>query len=162
MLTIIGKANRWTVALPGPSGMPALVAGRDERKDKAGQPRRSPQKVSYDKQIRPIFQARCQGCHQPAKAGGGYVMTTFDRLLKGGESDEPAIVPGKPGESHLVEQITPQGRQGRDAPEQASLSAGEIELITRWIAQGASRRHASELPRPATIWIIRPNTPGCP
>ena len=45
-------------------------------------------KVSYDKQIRPIFQAQCQGCHQPAKAGGGYVMTAFDRMLKGGESDE--------------------------------------------------------------------------
>ena len=36
------------------------------------------QKVSYDKQIRPILQAQCQGCHQPAKAGGGYVMTSFD------------------------------------------------------------------------------------
>ena len=45
-------------------------------------------KVSYDKQIRPIFQAHCQGCHQPAKAGGGYVMTAFDRLLKGGESED--------------------------------------------------------------------------
>ncbi|HEY4408323.1 MAG TPA: alpha-amylase family glycosyl hydrolase, partial [Acidimicrobiia bacterium] len=37
----------------------------------------------YYKQIRPIFQAQCQGCHQPSKAGGGYVMTAFDRLLAG-------------------------------------------------------------------------------
>src|SRR6516162_3098497 len=56
-------------------------------------------KVSYDKQIRPIFQAQCQGCHQPAKAGGAYVMTAFDRMLKGGDSGEVAIAPGKPGES---------------------------------------------------------------
>ena len=27
-------------------------------------------KVSYDKQVRPILQSHCQGCHQPAKAGG--------------------------------------------------------------------------------------------
>ena len=47
-------------------------------------------------------------------------MTAFDRLLKGGESGEPAIVPGKPDESHLVELITPAGRQGRDAPGQAA------------------------------------------
>ena len=40
--------------------------------------------VSYYKQIRPVFQANCQGCHQPAKAKGGYVMTTFERLLEGG------------------------------------------------------------------------------
>ena len=40
--------------------------------------------VSYYKQIRPIFQANCQGCHQPAKAKGGYVMTTFEQLLAGG------------------------------------------------------------------------------
>src|SRR4051795_8393806 len=65
-------------------------------------------KVSYYKQIRPIFQAQCQGCHQPSKAGGGYVMTAFDRLLAGGESDLAAIVPKDPAESHLLEQITPE------------------------------------------------------
>ena len=41
------------------------------------------QKVSYDKQIRPIIQSHCQGCHQPAKAGGGYVMTSFDSCSRG-------------------------------------------------------------------------------
>ena len=41
--------------------------------------------MSYYKQIRPIFQAQCQGCHQPAKAGGGFVMTDFKRLLAGGD-----------------------------------------------------------------------------
>ncbi len=53
-------------------------------------------KVSYDKQVRPILQAQCQGCHQPAKAGGGYVMTAFDRMLKGGESGEASIAPASP------------------------------------------------------------------
>src|SRR5690606_35733701 len=50
-------------------------------------------KVSYYKQVRPIFQAHCQGCHQPAKAGGGYVMTSFDRLVAGGDSKAAAVVP---------------------------------------------------------------------
>jgi WD40 repeat protein len=93
--------------------------------------------VSYYKQVRPIFQANCQGCHQPAKAGGGYVMTVFDRLLKGGESDDPAIVPGKSGESHLVEQITPKDGKAEMPQNKPALSSGEIELITRWITQGA-------------------------
>ncbi|HND54724.1 MAG TPA: hypothetical protein PLV92_20070, partial [Pirellulaceae bacterium] len=59
-------------------------------------------KVSYYSQIRPIFQANCNGCHQPAKAKGEYVMTTFDKLLKGGESGDAAIVPGQPDKSYLV------------------------------------------------------------
>ena len=129
---------RWTGALLALLVGPAASLLADEpKKDKAGAG--SIPKVSYDKQIRPIFQARCQGCHQPAKAGGGYVMTAFDRLIKGGESADAAIVPGKPGESHLVEQITP-GKDGKaEMPQnKPPLSAGEIELITRWISQGAS------------------------
>src|SRR5678815_5305702 len=67
--------------------------------------------VSYFKKIRPLFQANCQGCHQPAKAKGGYIMTDFAKLVTGGddaaESGKKAIVPGKPDDSHLVQQITP-------------------------------------------------------
>ena len=44
-------------------------------------------KVSYYREIRPILQANCQGCHQPAKTKGGYMMTEFKRLLAGGDSD---------------------------------------------------------------------------
>ncbi|MGP0070054.1 MAG: c-type cytochrome domain-containing protein, partial [Isosphaeraceae bacterium] len=94
-------------------------------------------KVSYDKQIRPIFQAQCQGCHQPAKAGGGYVMTAFDRMVKGGESEQPAIVPGKPGDSFLLDKITPQAGKAEMPQDKPPLSAAEIELIGRWVAQGA-------------------------
>ena len=39
--------------------------------------------VSYHQQIRPLFQAKCQGCHQPAKPLGEYVMTSFDKLSHG-------------------------------------------------------------------------------
>ena len=95
------------------------------------------QKVSYDKQIRPILQAQCQGCHQPAKRGGDYVMTSFDLMLKGGESGDRAIVPSQPGESHLVEMITPENGKAQMPQDKPPLSSAEIDLITRWIAQGA-------------------------
>ena len=45
--------------------------------------------VSFHKEIRPLFQARCNGCHQPAKAKGDYVMTNFATLIEGGERDQP-------------------------------------------------------------------------
>src|SRR4030095_3843765 len=98
--------------------------------------------VSYFKQIRPIFQAHCQGCHQPAKAKGGYVMTDFAKLLKGGEEcakdGTAAVTPGAPEKSMLIEQITPypapdgKGVVAEMPPKKAPLAEPEIALIKRW------------------------------
>ncbi len=73
-------------------------------------------KVSYYRDVRPILQEHCQGCHQPAKPLGGLVMTSYEAIKKGGESEEPAFVPGKPDESPLLAQITPQDGQRRRCP----------------------------------------------
>jgi len=140
MSKIMGKGSCWVLAMLALLMVPVAARAADEAKpDKAGASgAKTAQKVSYDKQIRPILQAQCQGCHQPAKAGGGYVMTAFDRMRKGGESEEPAIVPGKPDESHFIEQITPAKDGTAEMPQKKPpLSRAEIELITRWIAQGA-------------------------
>src|SRR5262245_56676649 len=80
------------------------VARADEKKKEQA----VPDQVSYAKHIRPIFQQHCQGCHQPAKAEGGYVMTSYADLFKKGDHDEPGIVPGNPDKSHVVAQIIPQ------------------------------------------------------
>lgn len=93
--------------------------------------------VSYWKQIRPIFQANCQGCHQPAKDKGGYVMTEFKRLLAGGDSGSKAVVPGKPDASFLVEQITPKDGEAEMPPKKQPLKPEDQELIRKWIARGA-------------------------
>ena len=94
-------------------------------------------KVSYYNQIRRIFQAHCQGCHQPAKAAGNYVMTNFKRLLQGGESEEKAIVPGKPNDSNLVSLITPTKGKADMPKDKPPLSPTEIKLIRKWISEGA-------------------------
>jgi len=96
-------------------------------------------KVSYARDIRPIFQARCQGCHQPAKAEGQFVLTTVAAILKGGESEEPAIVPGKADESLLVKQIVSTDKEPPAMPKEGEpLSASDVTLIKRWINQGAA------------------------
>ena len=87
------------------------AVGRADRRK--GQRRRTRSAIS--KQVRPLLQANCYGCHQPAKAKGEYQMTSWQGLLRGGESGSPAVVPGKPEESHLLELITAARRQGRDA-----------------------------------------------
>ena len=95
--------------------------------------------VSYYKDIRPIFQANCQGCHQPAKDKGGYVMTDFKRLLAGGDSKKTAIVPKDAAKSHLLAMLQP-GKDGKvEMPKgKEPLHATEIAIITRWISEGST------------------------
>ena len=110
--------------------LPTLAAAADTA-PKPGEP------VSYYKHIRPILQGACHGCHQPAKAKGGYVMTDFAALVKGGEDDGTAIVPGKPAESALVTNIMP-GADGKPKmPKKGDpLKAAETALIAQWITEG--------------------------
>jgi mono/diheme cytochrome c family protein len=93
--------------------------------------------VSYFRDIRPILQVHCLGCHQPAKAGGLYVMTTIQGMLKGGESETAAVVPGNPDESYLLEQITPVDGEAAMPQEQKPLTEDQIKRIRQWIAEGA-------------------------
>jgi WD40 repeat protein len=110
------------------------VSAADKPADKGA----LPDEVSFYKDVRPIFQQNCNGCHQPAKASGGYVMSAFAQLLNKGESDKPGVVPGKPAESNLVSQISPQN--GKKAPMPRGrdpLTEREVAMVTKWIAQGA-------------------------
>jgi WD40 repeat protein len=94
---------------------------------------------SYYRDVRRIFQQHCQGCHQPAKPMGGYVMTSHADLLKAGDRGIPGVVPGKPDKSHLIEQITPrEGKRAAMPKGKDPLLASDIELIKRWIREGAS------------------------
>ena len=110
-------------------GPGSLTAATVEPKD--GNP-------SYHEDIRPLFQAKCHGCHQPAKAKGDYIMTEFSALMKGGE-EGPAIIAGKPGDSLLVQQITPDA-EGEIAmpPKGDPLTPEESAMVAKWIAQGAA------------------------
>lgn len=97
-----------------------------------------PTTVSYYEHIRPVFQAKCQGCHQPSKAKSDYIMTEVTALIKGGE-DGPAIVPGKPDQSHLLELVV--AAPGEESPEMPPkdepLTGYELSLVRKWVEQGA-------------------------
>ena len=96
------------------------------------------ERVSYSRDVLPILRVECQGCHQPAKAGGGYAMSTRERLLQGGETGVEAIVPGHPEESYLLDQITPDDSGKVLMPKgKPALSDDQLALIERWIAEGA-------------------------
>ncbi len=122
------------VVLPVVWGLAACAAFADESKPQGPPPTGE---VSYYREVRPIFQENCQGCHQPAKQGGEYEMTDFANLLQGGESGEAAITPGKPDASYLIAQITPEGGEAAMPKGKPPLKESEISIILQWIAQGA-------------------------
>jgi mono/diheme cytochrome c family protein/roadblock/LC7 domain-containing protein len=123
----------WICSLALLLGATAITTQAADKTDKSAPAR----KISYDKDIRPIFQTHCQGCHQPSKKGGNYVMTDFSLLLKGGESDETAIVAHKPDESYLLNRISKTDGAAEMPQGKKPLADSEIDLIRQWITQGA-------------------------
>ncbi len=93
--------------------------------------------VSFYKEVRPVFEAACHGCHQPAKAKGDYIMTEFAQLIAGADQTA-AVVPGNPEASPLVKLITPAANGEAEMPQkQPALHPLQIALVRRWIAEGA-------------------------
>src|SRR5437773_2844284 len=78
----------------------------------------NPKPVSYYKEIRPILQQHCLGCHQPAKAGGSYVMTLHAEMFKAGNTGKEPIIKGSPDKSLLVQQLLPQGAKPPAMPKE--------------------------------------------
>jgi WD40 repeat protein len=115
----------------GPHANKAESAEKDGAAD-------APAAVSYYRDIRPILQQHCQGCHQPAKRGGEYVMTTYKDLLKGGESEAPAVVAGNIEDSYLALLITPDDEGHAEMPkDKPALAKADIDKIKQWIVGGA-------------------------
>lgn len=86
--------------------------------------------VSFRKQIAPIFQQHCVGCHKEGKAKGKYRMDTF---VHGAEE----WVAGDTEDSELFYRITTDDKDDRMPAEADPLAADEIALIKRWIEEGA-------------------------
>ncbi|HZO56814.1 MAG TPA: c-type cytochrome domain-containing protein [Bryobacteraceae bacterium] len=93
------------------------------------------QAPSFARDIAPILERRCAGCHAAQVKMAGFVTDTYDDLVKGGVHGT-AIVPGKSGESRLLKLLT--GELKPTMPmDGTTLAKGEIELFVRWIDAGA-------------------------
>ena len=87
----------------------------------------------YDK-IEPLFDKNCFKCHGGVKQKGGLDLRSLQNILRGGESG-PAIVPGKPDQSHIF-QFSHAGADPHMPPdEKKQLTSSEIEVIREWIGK---------------------------
>jgi hypothetical protein len=98
---------------------------------------------AFNAAVRPILKAYCFECHgEGEKLKGGLDVRLQRYLTKGGDTG-PAIAPGKPDSSLLLERIT----TGEMPPGKKKLTAAEIGVIRQWIAAGAK----VEAPEPETL-----------
>src|SRR6187455_2759627 len=58
--------------------------------------------IDFEKQIKPLLERSCAQCHSGGKPKGRFRVDSREELLKGGESKETAIIPGKSASSPLV------------------------------------------------------------
>src|SRR5262249_30505045 len=118
-----------TVRARGPVLLAALILASACAR---GEDRTAPA-PSFQKDVGPLFQAKCQRCHGEKTRKADLDLSTPVNILKGGESGK-VIVPGKPDESLLYEKVhsgmMPPGKKDR-------LSDAEVALIRRWIEAGA-------------------------
>ena len=92
--------------------------------------------VDFARDIQPIFQASCAPCHFSDKPKGDLRLDSKAMALKGGLSGA-VIIPGHSAGSRLLQRILGAGGEQRMPPGRAPLSAAQIELIRRWIDEGA-------------------------
>lgn len=97
----------------------------------------APPSLFTDK-IQPLFAGKCVSCHNPEKTKGKLQMHTAAALAAGGDSG-PAIVPGKPDESLLLQRISlPAGHDDIMPPEGDPVTPDEIAAVRSWISEGAA------------------------
>ncbi|MDZ4687353.1 MAG: PSD1 and planctomycete cytochrome C domain-containing protein [Planctomycetaceae bacterium] len=88
----------------------------------------------FEREVRPLLADKCGKCHGAAKQWSGLRLDSRAAMLKGGEHG-PAIVPGRPEESRLIEAV----RQTGDVqmPPDGKLTDAQIAALERWIKLGA-------------------------
>ncbi|MGL4554976.1 MAG: DUF1549 domain-containing protein, partial [Gemmataceae bacterium] len=111
-----------------------------------------PEADFFESKVRPLLLAKCVGCHTAGKSRGGLRLDSRAGWAAGGDSG-PAVVPGKPDESLLVQAVRYRDKDLQMPPDKA-LTPQEVEVLTRWVKDGAfdPRDTARAAPKAASGW----------
>lgn len=97
---------------------------------------RTASRVDFVRDIQPLLSTRCVSCHGSTLSKSGLRLDVKQAALSGGESG-PIIVAGDGKSSAIVERISSHGSD-RMPPEGEPFSSQQIDLISRWIDEGAT------------------------
>jgi cytochrome c553 len=91
----------------------------------------------FESKVRPVLSTQCYSCHsrQAQKVKGGLLLDSRESLLKGGDSG-PAIVPGQPDKSRLIQAVR-WATKDLQMPQKAKLPDAAISDLAAWVKSGA-------------------------
>jgi mono/diheme cytochrome c family protein len=112
-----------------------------------------PPPVDFNRDIRPIFNSQCITCHGGVKQASGVSFSYREQALGKGKSGRPIVVPGRPGASELIARVTSHDPEVRMPLHGTPLSSQQIELLRRWIKEGAVWQN---------YWAFVPPSPQAP
>jgi hypothetical protein len=130
------------VGTPEVSGFSAPAANPDSASTQIGPPidADDPRLAFFRDEVEPILAASCQTCHNPKRArkSGGLDQTSHERLLRGGRTG-PAIVPGKPEASLMIQRVrgVDPDEDVMPPPPDPPLTADQVATLEQWIRDGA-------------------------
>ncbi|MEE8105404.1 MAG: c-type cytochrome domain-containing protein [Planctomycetota bacterium] len=97
-------------------------------------------KVSFEKDVLPIFEMRCFECHAieyQRRPKGRLRLDGKEWILRGGKGGS-GVVPGEPNESAIYMRVTlPEEHEDIMPPDGAPVSKAQKETLRRWIEEGA-------------------------
>ena len=114
--------------------------------------------ADYLEKVKPLLRDRCYACHGALKQKAHLRLDTVEFLRTGGDSG-PAMVPGNPQESVILERVCSQDPSDRMPPEHEGepLSAEQVEVLRAWIAAGAAAPASEQAEAdPRDHWAFRP------
>lgn len=93
--------------------------------------------VDFAAEVQPILNKHCITCHGGVKKNGGISFLFEEEALAEGKSGRRAIIPGDAGASEVIRRLLEDDPERRMPYEKPPLSEAEIDLLKRWIDQGA-------------------------
>ncbi len=114
------------------------VTGQDTAKD-----------VDYAR-IQPLFAQNCYKCHGAEHQKGGLRLDRRDAALRGGDSTDHVIVPGKSTKSDLITRLKSSDPDVMMPPKGKRLPADQVALLATWIDAGAVWPESAAAPAPAS------------
>lgn len=103
--------------------------------------------MTFEKDVQPIFARKCRSCHSGPVCEGKLNLSSYNLLIKGGSRGR-ALLPGRPGDS-LIVQLAGRTRKPYMPPRgEEPLTPQELALLKGWIEQGAKAPPIAVAERP--------------
>lgn len=93
--------------------------------------------VDYARNVYPILEKYCVGCHSADESQGGLAMDDFASFVKGGESG-PAFTAGSSASSRMLMMAAGKLEPVMPPDDAEGPNEQELELLSRWVDQGAT------------------------